>query len=106
MQSAGFDSERLTAHSLRHSTGIAVMELTGQNIYMTQKYMRHADPKTTEIYINSTEKEEQQAAALANDVYTLFHNQQGTERGKLEQVITKLNPQQLQQLAALAAAMA
>ena len=74
MQAAGFDSERLTAHSLRHSTGIAVMELTGQNIYLTQKYMRHTDPKTTEIYINSTAKEEQQAAALANDVYSLFHN--------------------------------
>ena len=108
MQAAGFDSERLTAHSLRHSTGIAVMELTGQNIYLTQKYMRHADPKTTEIYINSTEKEEQQAAALANDVYSLFHSQQeGTEaRGQLEQAITRLNPQQLQKLAAMAAAMA
>lgn len=107
MQAAGFDSERLTAHSLRHSTGIAVMEITNQNIYMTQKYMRHSNPATTEIYINSTAKEEQQAAALANDVYSLFHGQQATDsRGQLEQIISRLNPQQLQKLAGLAAAMA
>ena len=83
------------------------MEITNQNIYMTQKYMRHSNPATTEIYINSTAKEEQQAATLANDVYNLFHGQQITDsRGQLEQIIDRLNPQQLQKLVGLAAAMA
>ncbi len=56
MQAAGFDSERLTAHSLRHTAGQNVMELTGNNIYDTQMYMRHSSPKTTEIYLNVTNK--------------------------------------------------
>ena len=100
MQAAGFDSERLTAHSLRHSTGIAVMELTGNNIYLTQKYMRHSNPATTEIYINSTAKEEQQAADLANNVYDLFHGQQQPQQ--VEQIIDGLTPEQLRALAKIA----
>ena len=100
MQAAGFDSERLTAHSLRHSTGIAVMELTGNNIYLTQKYMRHSNPATTEIYINSTAKEEQQAADLANNVYDLFHGQQQPQA--VEQIIDGLTPEQLRALAKIA----
>ena len=36
MQAAGYDSERITAHSLRHTAGTAVQEITG-DIYATQK---------------------------------------------------------------------
>ena len=58
MQEAGFDSERLTAHSLRHTAGTTVQEITG-NLFLTQKYMRHANPATTEIYLhNDTERQE------------------------------------------------
>lgn len=103
MQAAGFDSERLTAHSLRHTAGTAVQELTG-DLYQTQLYMRHSNPATTEIYLhNDTEKQE---AGIAQQLYDLYHGQQTTDRGQLAQILTKLNPQQLQQLAALAAAMA
>lgn len=76
MQDAGFNSERLTAHSLRHSTGTAIMTITG-NLFAAQKYMRHADPKTTEIYIHEIEAAEQESAILAQNVYNLFHTENG-----------------------------
>lgn len=70
MQEAGFDSERLTAHSLRHTAGTNAQELTG-NIYLTQKYMRHSNPSTTEIYLhNDTGRQE---AELAQRLYNLYH---------------------------------
>lgn len=70
MQQAGYNSERLTAHSLRHTAGTAVMEMTG-NLYTTQKYMRHASPATTEIYLHTdTEKQD---AETAQQLYNYYH---------------------------------
>ncbi len=46
---AGFDSDRLTAHSLRHTAGTLAVEQG--DIYAAQRFLRHSDPKTTEIYI-------------------------------------------------------
>ena len=106
MQEAGFYSERLTAHSLRHSTGSAVMTVTN-DLLTAQKYMRHKDPKTTEIYIHQGEKEEARAVALAQDVYNLYHGTESTDtRSKLETLLDRLNPAQLAQLTGIAAAMA
>lgn len=104
MQEAGFDSERLTAHSLRHTAGTAVQELTG-DIYTTQKYMRHSNPATTEIYLhNDTEKQE---AGIAQQLYNLYHGTGDNDtRSKLEQLVSRMNPAQLQQLTSIAAAMA
>ncbi len=71
MKAAGYDSERITAHSLRHTAGTAVMELSG-DLYATQKYMRHTSPATTEIYLhNDTERQETEIAAR---VYNYYHN--------------------------------
>lgn len=104
MQAAGFNSERLTAHSLRHTAGTAIQELTG-DLYATQKYMRHSNPATTEIYLHTdTERAE---AGIAQQLYNLYHGTSSTEpREKLEQYITRLNPQQIEQLTGIAAAMA
>ena len=71
MQSAGYDSARLSAHSLRHTTGQQVMRLTGGNIYTTQQYMRHADPRTTEIYLDN--EKAAQEDTLAADLYRATH---------------------------------
>ena len=107
MQAAGFNSERLTAHSLRHTAGTAVQEITG-DIYATQKYMRHSNPATTEIYLhNDTEKAE---VGIAEQLYNLYHGNQSSEqsskREQIEQIIITMTPQKLEQLAAIAAAMA
>jgi integrase/recombinase XerC len=67
IRAAGYDSERMTAHSLRHSAGNIAMEQTGNNIFVVQGYLRHKDPKTTEIYLHrDTAKQE---AALAEGIF-------------------------------------
>lgn len=104
MQDAGFNSERLTAHSLRHSCGTAVMELTG-NLYAAQTYMRHSNPSTTEIYLHTDT--ERQEATTAQQLYDLYHGGSDTSpREKLQQLLDRLTPAQLEQLTGIAAAMA
>ncbi len=105
MQQAGFDSERITAHSLRHTAGTNVQEITG-NLYLTQQYMRHANPATTEIYLhNDTEKQETE---IAQRLYNHYHNKPAAddEKQRLENIIASLSPEQLTQLTGIAAAMA
>ena len=105
MQQAGFDSERLTAHSLRHTAGDSVMEVTGNNLFDAQMYMRHVDPKTTERYLHrETEKTD---TALAQKIYNLYqgNRETGTARERLETILDKMNPEQLEKLADIAAAM-
>lgn len=105
MQAAGYDSERITAHSLRHTAGTAVMELTG-DLYLTQQYMRHSNPATTEIYLhNQTETRE---AEIAQRLYSLYHSgepaaQQAAPK-TLEAVVAALTPEQIEAIQAAAAA--
>ena len=105
MQQAGFDSDRITAHTLRHTAGTNVQEITG-NLYLTQKYMRHANPATTEIYLhNDTEKQETETA---QQLYNLYHGKtdQKDNRGKLESILQRMTPAQLEQITSIAAAIA
>ncbi len=103
MQEAGYDSERITAHSLRHTAGTNVMELSG-DLFTTQRYMRHSNPATTEIYLhNDTERQESQ---IARQLYDYYHGT-GTAgcRGRLEAVLDRLTPDQLDKLAGIASAL-
>ena len=104
MRAAGYDSPRLTAHSLRHSCGTAVMEMTG-NLYTAQTYMRHANPSTTEIYLHNDT--EQQEAATAQQLYDLYHDVLvGTDpRQRLSQILDRMSPAQLEQITGIAAAL-
>lgn len=105
MQQAGYNSDRITAHSLRHTAGTNVQELTG-NLYLTQQYMRHASPATTEIYLHvDTEKQE---ADIAQQLYNRYHGktEPNDSRAQLERLINTMNPQQLQQLAGIAQSIA
>ena len=67
--------------------------------------MRHRDPKTTEIYLhNDTEKEEK---SIAQQLYNLYHGIEETDsRAKLEQILDRLTPEKLAQLAGIAESMA
>lgn len=101
MQAAGFDSDRLTAHSLRHSCGTAVMEMTG-NLYLAQNYMRHSNPATTEIYLhNETETKE---VATAKQLYALYHGAVD-HRARLEKILDTLTGSQLEELTRIAEGM-
>lgn len=104
MQAAGFNSERLTAHSLRHTAGTNAMELTG-DLYQTQQYMRHSNPATTEIYLHiDHEKQDQE---IAQRLYNRYHNidTQSDSKKQLQEAVNKMTPEQLQQLADIAKAM-
>ena len=106
MQAAGYNSERLTAHSLRHTAGQNIMQITGDNIYRTQLYMRHSSPKTTEIYLNNENADTE--AELARLLYAHYHGtgETSTAAQRVTGAMQRMNPAQLAQLADIAAAMA
>jgi integrase/recombinase XerC len=53
---AGYDSNKLTAHSLRHTSNTLLFK-SGADLYTVQQHARHSDPKTTEIYIHAVDRE-------------------------------------------------
>lgn len=67
---AGYDSQRLTAHSLRH-TSITLLLNAGADIYTAQMHARHQDPKTTEIYAHKNTKD---TAHTEQDIYNQVFN--------------------------------
>lgn len=69
---AGFDSNRLTAHSLRH-TSVTMLLKSGASLQEAQAHARHADPKTTTIYSHNIDKDQQHPEQLIYD--HLFSNQ-------------------------------
>lgn len=69
LQAAGYDSERLTAHSLRHTAGTAAFTVSS-DLYAVQGYLRHKDPAVTEIYLHAIT--ERQEAELAEQICNLY----------------------------------
>ncbi len=55
MVEAGYNSSRLTAHSMRH-TGVTLSLLNGASLEEAQEYARHANIATTMIYNHALEK--------------------------------------------------
>lgn len=55
LKSAGYDSNRLTAHSLRH-TAVTLSLLAGKDITEVQQFARHSNITTTMIYNHSLDK--------------------------------------------------
>ena len=55
LKEAGFNSDRLTAHSLRH-TAVTLSLLAGKDITEVQEFARHANITTTMIYNHSLDK--------------------------------------------------
>ena len=55
LRGVGLDTERLTAHSLRHTTATLNI-LLGGSLEETQELLRHANPNTTMIYINENKR--------------------------------------------------
>ena len=103
MKRAGFDSPRITAHSLRHTTGTAVLGLTG-NIYDTQHYLRHQDPRTTERYTHTDQSRRE--SEIVRRLYAHFHGlEEEDPRAKLNGIINTLTPEQIRSLTAVASSM-
>ena len=85
---SGYDSNKLTAHSIRHTTATLLLK-SGADIYKTQHHLRHTDPKTTEIYINLNNKE-QDTSEL--DIYNqVFNNTKQSNLKDLRDTINELD---------------
>lgn len=52
---AGYDTHRITAHSLRH-TSVSFLLEAGATLQEAQHHARHCDPKTTEIYAHNLDQ--------------------------------------------------
>lgn len=81
------------------------MQVTGNNIYQAQTYMRHMDPKTTEIYTHCDNLAAQ--SDMAQRIYDLYHGTE-TERdeaAQLQESMKRMSPKQLKQLNDIARAM-
>ena len=56
LTAAGYDSDRLTAHSLRHTAGTLNL-INGGNLQDTQMLLRHSNINTTMIYLHNLERD-------------------------------------------------
>lgn len=70
VREAGYDSEKLTAHSLRHTSNTLLYK-SGADLYRVQRHARHKDPKTTEIYIHQANRENDTSE---QDIYNQIFN--------------------------------
>jgi integrase/recombinase XerC len=70
MRAAGFNSERLTAHSLRH-TAITQALLAGSPLQEVQQFARHSSINTTQIYAHNLDR--LQSSCEANIVSVIFN---------------------------------
>ena len=56
MKKIGLNSHAYSAHSLRHTTAVAILEKTG-SVEAAQNVLRHASATTTQIYVESIKEE-------------------------------------------------
>ena len=69
MRKAGYDSSRLTAHSLRH-TAITLSLKAGESLQEVQQFARHSNINTTLIYAHNLEKEKNGCSnAIASAIF-------------------------------------
>lgn len=70
MRAVGYDSSRLTAHSLRHTAVTLALIANGGNIQEAQQFARHKNISTTQIYAHNLEKQNNKCSRLVAD--TIF----------------------------------
>ena len=67
--SAGFNSEKLTAHSTRH-TAVTLALMGGESLEEVQQFARHANIATTQIYAHNLERANNKCSAvIANAIF-------------------------------------
>ena len=67
LRQAGFDSHRLTAHSLRH-TAVTFALLSGATMQETQSFARHTDVNSTHIYAHNLDRANSRVEQLITDI--------------------------------------
>lgn len=88
---AGYNSKKLTAHSLRHTSNTLLFK-SGADLYQVQKHARHQDPKTTEIYLHILDKENDTSE---QEIYNqIYKEEKESDFKKVNEVIQNLNVEQ------------
>lgn len=100
---AGYDSSKLTAHSLRHTSNTLLFK-SGADLTQVQKHARHSDPSTTQIYLHAFEREKDTSEQdifnqifkpshrdSMNDAIDLFKSLSGEELEKAYDFIKRLS---------------
>lgn len=89
---SGYDTKRLTAHSLRHSTATILLK-SGASLYQAQHHLRHQNPQTTEIYINLNNKE---VDTSEQEIYNqIFNNNKQDVLKDIKSQLNELNDKEL-----------
>lgn len=89
---AGYDTDRLTAHSLRHTSNTMLYK-SGADLFKVQQHARHKDPKTTEIYIHQANRENDTSEL---DIYNqIFNTENQNIINEVKQEINTLNDREL-----------
>lgn len=83
-RAAGYDSDKLTAHSLRHTSNTFLFK-SGADLFKVQHHARHSNPQTTEIYIHALERE---ADHSEQEIYDYIFN--GKTTSEIQEAIEKL----------------
>lgn len=97
--SAGYDSDRLTAHSLRHTSVTLLLE-AGATLQEAQHHARHADPATTGIYAHNIDRRKDQSEQIIFN--QIFNSQKADAAQEAAQIVKGMTPEQQQEaLAAL-----
>ena len=92
---AGYDTPKLTAHSLRHTSNTMLYK-SGADLYKVQQHARHKDPKTTEIYIHQAEREN---STDELDIYNqIFNTDNQDTLNEVRQLINTLNDNELKDI--------
>lgn len=85
---AGYDTPKLTSHSLRHTSNTMLYK-SGADLYKVQMHARHKDPKTTQIYIHQANRENNTDEL---DIYNQIFNTESQDIiNELRAEINKLN---------------
>ena len=94
---AGYDSSKLTAHSLRHTSNTLLFK-AGADLYQVQHHARHQNPATTEIYLHAEERDKDQSELqIYNELFGV--SRELSQREKLQEILAKLSDDQIEELA-------
>lgn len=96
-RNAGYDTPKLTAHSLRHTSNTMLYK-SGAKLEQVQNHARHKDPKTTEIYIHMADRE---LNTDEEDIYNQIFNKNTNRQvmiKELEKEICNLNEEEIKLL--------
>lgn len=103
LKAAGFDSHRISAHSLRHTSVTMLLE-AGATIQEAQHHARHASPETTGIYAhNIDQRKEQPEQRIYDFLFGIEHDAATEAREVLDGMTEEQQKQALALLRAIAA---